>query len=215
MLNLYSQNRTEKLIAQNSALIESICASYHLPSAYLKAILRMELPEINIFDGLADVLVALNWVRYALFGTFDLERHTRNPLRKFDSSTGYGQIFAQVAIEAILFAQSQKIPVFLGVSGDLFPFRPHDLKRIWARLHHDRVFNLSCAALNIIHASFEMTGRIDFEGYNEHEIKMTLSRYNGNAQVISPYGEKAYQFFLEYVGGGKKPAPFGAGRAGS
>ena len=199
VLNLYGQNRTKKLIDQNSALIENICASYHLPPAYLKAVLRMELPEINVFDALADVLVALNWGRYSLFGSFDLERHTRNPLRKFDSSTGYGQIFAQVAIEAILFAQSRKIPLFLGVSDELFPFRPNDLKRIWARLHHDKVFNLSCAALNIIHAAFEMTGRIDFEGYNEREIKMTLSRYNGNAQIISPYGEKAYLFYLEYI----------------
>ena len=199
MLNLYSCSKTKKLIDQNSALIDSICTSYHLPSVYLKTILRMELPEINVFDVLADILVAFNWSRYTLFGTFDLERHTRNPLRKFDSSTGFGQIFAQVAIEAILFAQSQDISVFLGIPEALYPFNPHDLKRIWSRLHHDKVFNLSCAALNIIHAAFEMTGRIDFKDYNEREIKMILSRYNGNAQAISPYGEKAYQLYLEYA----------------
>ena len=199
LLNLYSQSRAQKIIDQNSALIESICASYHLPSACLKAILRMELPEINMLDELADIVVAFNWVRYSLFGTFDLDRHTRNPLRKYDSSTGYGQIFAQVAIEAILFAESQDIPVFLGITGELSPFSPYDLKRVWARLHHDKVFNLSCAALNIIHAAFEMTGRVDFEGYNEREIKMTLTRYNGNAKTISSYGEKAYLFYLEYL----------------
>lgn len=199
MFHLYSQSRAQKLIDQNSVLIESICNSYHLPSAYLKAILRMELPELNLLDKLADVLVALNWVRYMLFGTFDPERHTRNPLRKFDSSTGYGQIFSQVAIEAILFARSQEIPVFLGIPGELFPFSPDDLKLTWTRLHRDKVFNLSCAALNLIHAAFERTGRIDFDGYNEREIKMILSRYNGNAELISPYGEKAYLYYLEYV----------------
>ena len=198
MLSFYSPVKTRKWIDQNASMIESICSSYHLPSAYLRTILCMELPEINIFDVLADVLVAFNWGRYTLFGSFDLERHTRNPLRKYDSSTGYGQIFAQVAIEAILFAQSQEIPVFLGIPGKLLPSCPHDLKRIWTRLHRDKVFNLSCAALNIIHAAFEMTSRIDFESYNECEIKMILSRYNGNAQVISPYGEKAYLFYLEY-----------------
>ena len=199
LLNLYNQSRTQKLIDQNSAVIESICNSYHLPSAYLKSILRMELPEINIFDEIADLLVAFNWVRYTLFGTFILERHTRNPLRKFDSSTGYGQIFAQVAINAILFARSHEIPIFLGLPGELFPFSPDDLKQTWTRLHHDKVFNLSCAVLNIIHAAFEMTGRIDFEAYTECEIKKILSRYNGNAQAISPYGEKAYLFYREYA----------------
>lgn len=197
MLNLY---KTKKILNQNSELIESICASYHLPSAYLKTILRMELPEINVLDRIADAVVAFNWGRYTLFGSFDMQRHTHNPLRKFDSSTGYGQIFAQVAIEAILFAQSQDIPVFLGIPGKLLPSNPNDLKRIWTRLHYDKVFNLSCAALNIIHAAFEMTGRIDFESYNESEIKMTLSRYNGNAQAISSYGEKAYLYYLEYSG---------------
>ena len=174
LFHLYSQDSARKIIDQNSALIDSICNSYHLPSAYLNAILRMELPELNLFDKLADVLVAFNWARYKLFGTFDLERHTRNPLKKFDSSTGYAQIFAQVAINA-------------------------DLKLTWTRLHRDKVFNLSCAALNLIHAAFERTGRIDFGGYNEREIKMILSRYNGNAELISPYGEKAYLYYLEYV----------------
>ena len=143
LFHLYSQDSARKIIDQNSALIESICNSYHLPSAYLNAILRMELPELNLFDKLADTLVAFNWVRYKLFGTFDLERHTRNPLKKFDSFTGYAQIFAQVAINAILFAQSQDIPVFLGIPGELFPFRPDDLKLTWTRLHRDKVFNLS------------------------------------------------------------------------
>ena len=198
MFNLYSQSRTQRLIDQNSVLIESICASYHVPSAYLKAILHMELPEINVFDILADALVTLNWVRYTLFGAFDLDRHTRNPFKKFDSSTGYGQIFAQVAIEAVSFACSQEIPVYLGLSRELFPFSPDDLKQTWTRLCHDKVFNLSCAVLNIIHAAFEMTGRIDLKGYNEREIKMILSRYNGNAHAISPYGEQAYHFYLKY-----------------
>ena len=121
LLNLYSQSRAQKIIDQNSALIESICASYHLPSACLKAILRMELPEINMLDELADIVVAFNWVRYSLFGTFDLDRHTRNPLRKYDSSTGYGQIFAQVAIEAILFANFCFCSIFSILSISIIP----------------------------------------------------------------------------------------------
>ena len=197
MLRLYGENKARKIIADQNALIESICAYYHVPSAYLKAVLLMEIPEINAFDALADAVVGFNWLRYSHGGSFTIDRHTRNPLRKFDSSTGYGQIFSQVAIEAILFAESEGIPLNLGITGELFPFRPEDLERVWKRLHGDRVFNLSCAVLNIIHAAFEMTGRVDFENYGEEEIKMILTRYNGNAQRISEYGEKAYRLYQE------------------
>lgn len=199
MFQLYRNDSARKTVSDHSALIDSICASYRLPSAYLKAILLTELPEINVFDFLADSLVHFNWFRYTQFHAFRMERHTRNPMRKFDSSTGYGQIFSQVAIEAILFAQSRGIPLFLGISHTLSPHSPDDLKLVWKRLNQDRVFNLSCAALNIIHAAFQMTGRIDFEGYSEEEKKMIFTRYNGNAQRISAYGEKAYHYYLEYA----------------
>ena len=119
MFQLYRNDSARKTVSDHSALIDSICASYRLPSAYLKAILLTELPEINVFDFLADSLVHFNWFRYTQFHAFRMERHTRNPMRKFDSSTGYGQIFSQVAIEAILFAQSRGIPLFLGISHTL------------------------------------------------------------------------------------------------
>jgi len=196
-MKLYSRRKSEEIIRRNSALIESVCTSCHLPPAYLRAILMMELPEINVLDVLTDSLVSVNWLRYDLFHSFRLERHTRNPFRKFDSSTGYAQIFSQVAIEAILFAESEGIPLYLGIPGNLFPFNPDDLKRIWKRLRSDRVFNFSCAALNIVHAAFQMTGRTDFDSFSDDEIKMVLSRYNGNAQRISAYGEQAFQYYLE------------------
>ncbi len=200
MFRLYSDNCIREILRSNDALIENICASYQLPPSYLKAVLRMELPELNLSDSLADAVVSVNWFRYSLTRFFILDRHTRNPLRKFDSSTGYGQIFAQVAIEAILFARNIDLPQLLGVSDELFPFRPDDLRQVWLRLHRDKVFNLSCAALNIIHAAFQMTGRIDFGGYSEGEKKMIFSRYNGNVKRISSYGEKAYRYYLEYEG---------------
>ena len=198
MFRRHDNGKAKRIIEEKRSLIENICAFYHIPSAYLKSVLLMEIPETNFLDVLADGVVSFNWLRYSLFRSFVLDRHTRNPLRKFDSSTGYGQIFSQVAIEAILFAESEGIPLNLGLSGELYPFNPEDLKRIWKRLHSDRVFNLSCAALNLLHAAFEMTGRIDFENYNEEEIKMILSRYNGTAQRISNYGEQAYQYYLDF-----------------
>ena len=196
-LTLYPKQKVEQILSDNHDLIENICASYHLPPAYLKAILLMELPMVNLADIAADAVVGLNWLRYSLFHSFTLDRHTRNPFRKYDSSTGYGQIFAQVAIEAILFARDQHIPLFTGTKDKLDPLNPDDLEQVWKRLHHDRVFNLSCAALNILHAAYQMTGRIDFEGYSDTEKKMIFTRYNGNVKTISEYGEQAYQYYKQ------------------
>lgn len=195
MLKLYSIKKAQRIISDHSDLIDSICTSYHLPSACLKAILLMEIPEIDLIDVVADTSVMLNWLRYSLSHSYNPERHTRNPLRKFDSSTGYGQIFSRVAIEAILFARSRGIPVDAGISGELSPARPDDLRRVWLRLNRDPVFNLRCSALNLLHAAFQMTGRVDFEHYTDEEMKMIFTRYNGNVKKISAYGEKAFQYY--------------------
>jgi hypothetical protein len=157
----------------------------------------MEIPEIDLMDLAADASVRLNWLRYSMTCSYNPERHTRNPLRKFDSSTGYGQIFSRVAIEAIQFARSRGIPVNIGITGDLSPTRPEDLMRVWLRLNRDPVFNLNCSALNLLHAAFQMTGRIDFEHFTDEEMKMIFTRYNGNVKQISAYGEKAFQYYLK------------------
>ena len=108
-MRIYSTGRARKIVEENASLIDSICTSFCLPPAYLKAVLLMEIPQIDLKDVLADAIVKMNWLRYSLFHVYTPERHTRNPLRKFDSSTGYGQIFARVAIEAILFAEERDI----------------------------------------------------------------------------------------------------------
>ena len=195
-MGIYSLERAGKIVAENTALIEQICASYRLPPAYLKAVLLTEIPEIDLMDVLADTVVRINWARYSVFHTYRNERHTRNPLRKFDSSTGYGQIFAQVAIEAILFAKSAGIVTERDFPGDYSPSDPEDLQRVWMRLNRDTAFNLSCTALNIIHAAYQMTGRTDFKSFREEEKKLIFSRYNGNVSYITAYGERAFGNYL-------------------
>ena len=195
MLKLYSIKKAQRIIADHSDQIESICALYHLPSACLKAILLMEIPEIDLMDVVADTSVGLNWLRYSITHSYNPERHTRNPFRKFDSSTGYGQIFSCVAIEAIQFAKSRGIPVDSGIAGELSPSSPEDLSRVWFRLNRDPGFNLNCSALNLLHAAFQMTGRVDFEHFTDEEMKMVFTRYNGNVKQISAYGEKAFQYY--------------------
>ena len=199
MLKLYTAKQAQNIIRKNETLIENICSSYSLPPACLKAILMMEIPEIDLLDLLADATVSLNWFRDPHGAGCSPDRRPRSPLRKYDSSTGYGQIFSRVAIEAILFAGSMGIPVYTGTPEALFPFRPEDLKQVWKRLKHDRVFNLSCSALNLLHAAYQMTEKTDLFHAGEAELKLTFSRYNGNVKKITPYGEKAYHYYVSFL----------------
>ena len=175
---------------------------YLFLTAVIKAVLYKEITDIDVFDPLADAIVAFNWQRVHLLNHLpDLEgsQNKSSFFRKFDSSTGYGQIFSRVAIEAILFARSRGIPVDVGITGELSPVRPEDLRRVWLHLNCEPVFNLKCSALNLLHAAFQMTGRVDFGQYTEEELKLIFTRYNGNVKQISAYGEKAYRYYLNYL----------------
>ena len=96
MLKLCSARAAGRFLARYDGAIRDIAERYALPAACLKAILYRELTDIDIMDLLADALVRFNLARGAASGG--------GPLGKCDSSTGCGQIFAHVAINAINFA---------------------------------------------------------------------------------------------------------------
>ena len=204
-MKLYSPNRAERILRSLDSDIEGICRMVHLPSAVLKAVLYKEITDIDFFDPLADAIVAFNWQRvYLLNHLPDLEgkQNKSGFFRKFDSSTGYGQIFARTAILAIRFATTHGIitPETLGLrKGQTFsPDSPANVFEIWKKLHRERSFNLACSALNLLFAAWEMNGRITFENFSPDELKRTFTRYNANVRQITPYGEVTYQYYLKY-----------------
>ena len=205
MMKLYSPNRAERILRSLDDEIERICRTIHLPPAVLKAVLYKEITDIDLFDPLADAAVALNWWRVRLLNRMPVPESSRGKpgcFRKFDSSTGFGQIFARTAILAIKFAVSHGITTTeslgLGKDRTLSPDSPSDLQEIWTRLYRERDFNLICSALNLLYDGWEMTGRIVFESYNTEELKLTFTRYNANVRHITPYGEIAFQYYLKY-----------------
>ena len=204
-MKLYSPNRAEHILRSLDSEIEGICRMVHLPSAVIKAVLYKEITDIDFFDPLADAIVAFNWQRVHLLNHLpDLEGNQNKSsfFRKFDSSTGYGQIFARTAILAIRFATTHGIitPETLGLrKGQTFsPDSPADVFEIWKKLHRERSFNLACSALNLLFAALEMNGRITFENFSPDELKRTFTRYNANVRQITPYGEVTYQYYLKY-----------------
>ena len=204
-MKLYSPNRAEHILRSLDSDIEGICRMVHLPSAVLKAVLYKEITDIDFFDPLADAIVAFNWQRVHLLNHLpDLEgsQNKSSFFRKFDSSTGYGQIFARTAILAIRFATIHGIitteTIGLGKGQAFSPDSPADVFEIWMKLHRERNFNLACSALNLLFAAWEMNGRITFENFSPDELKRTFTRYNANVRQITPYGEVTYQYYLKY-----------------
>ena len=208
MIKLYSPKRAERILTALDDEITFICRILHLPTAALKAVLYKEITDIDLFDPLSDAVVALNLQRIRLLQAFPEPHNNRQKpsvLRKFDSSTGYGQIFAHTAILAIRFAAERGIlsTEALGLEKDrvLSADSLSDRAEIWRKLHSDHTFNLICTALNLIYASWEMTGKTDFESLTPEEIKLVFTRYNADVRHITLYGEITYRYYKHYLGG--------------
>ena len=195
MLKLYSPKAAERIIARCAPRIDDISSRFALPAACLKAILYQEITNIDLFDLLVDRLVRRNQRR----GVSGPGR-----LRKTDSSTGYAQIFAYVAINAVNFAADRGLTDYAALSlpadHRLDPASLSDIRLVWTRLNGDVDFNLTAAALNLLSAAEEKTGRIDFPGYSPDELKRIFTRYNGTVPHITPYGEAVYAHYLRYGG---------------
>lgn len=210
MLKRYTQKQIEKRIAEQEEWMKRLEERYGIPQAYLHAVLLKEMKEIDWMDILADGAVKCYWLRYDLlswvrrvFKKPPLRRFPGGLLKKRDSSTGYAQIFAYVAIRAMRFSLQKGLepgPEAFGFSRDHVPDEkdPADLGRVWRRLNGDPQFNLRLAALNLISAAEEMTGRMDFSSFSPEEIQLIFTRYNANARTITDYGRETYQHYLSF-----------------
>lgn len=194
MLKLYSPKSAERFISGYGSQIAEIAERYALPGSFIRALLYTELIRIDLLDLFADLVVRLNLLRGTSAGS--------GLLHKRDSSTGPGQIFAHVAINAANFAAERRLASYASLGlpeRRLDPDDLQDLRLVWTRLNRDPVFNIELSALNLISAADEVTGRIGFADYSPEEIRRIYTRYNGTVPHITPYGEEAYRHYLRYA----------------
>ena len=188
MKKLYSIEKTKQIIRELGPVLEKIQADYRVPQAVMEAILFREMKEIDLLDAAADFVVR-NLILSELTG-------------RRDCSTGYAQIYAYVAINALNFAAKRGIemPMRLGLpTRRIFdPKSPSDVRSIWLRLNRDVEFNLRMAALNVLAAADEVNGSIDLDSFTADQLKRVFSRYNANTRSITAYGEEVYGYYLRY-----------------
>lgn len=174
-----------KLLRRCEADMEAAEKAYGVPKACMQAVLYQELSGMDWLDPLADLAVACYWRTQPIWDRLSLPA-------KRDSSTGYGQIFAATAIQAIRFAEDRGLP-------DLPADRSMPL--IWRRLRRDRHFNIQCVALCLLYAAEEMTGRTDFASFSPEDLQLVFTRYNASTKKITPYGLAAYNSYQTFQGG--------------
>ena len=215
MHKIYTQKQIEKTIAELAERMAHLEAVYGIPRAYLQAVLFKEMSDADLLDCLADFAVKCYWLQFDVLSFFrrvlkmpPLRHFPGGLLNKRDSSTGYAQIFGYVAIRAIRYSLAHGLDVDLASFGltaghPLDENIPSDLCMVWRRLNRDVSFNLRLAALNLIAAAEEMTGRMDFSSYSPEEIQLIFTRYNANTRSITPYGREVYQYYLSF----RQPSP--------
>ncbi|MCR5088182.1 MAG: hypothetical protein K6C08_01550 [Oscillospiraceae bacterium] len=199
MFRLYSFRRARRAIEGEASFIGQVSEKYGLPASWIQAILLKEMTELDVFDLLADFAVRLYYFNCGIAGE---RKRFPNVPGKRDSSTGWSQIYAFVAINALNFAADRGLADYadFGLNPDRRLDRdcPEDRWQIWKRLKSDRHFNIEMCALNLLSCAEERTGRTDTSTFSEEECKLTFSRYNGTVPHVTPYGETVWQYQREY-----------------
>ncbi len=200
MLKRYSAAAARRIIKRCALVIRASSVKFGVPEDWIRAILYREMTEIDLLDVAADAAVCFYHLRRQLFHR--LPTSASRFFGKKDSSTGYAQIFGSVAIDAANFALDRGIATYgeLGISSvrRLDRENPDDLWMVWRQLHRDRAFNIEMAALNLLSAAQEMTGRLDCPTFSTEEIKLCFTRYNANVRTVTKYGEQAYRYYLDF-----------------
>ena len=185
MIKCYSQQSAETILSRYRPWIHELCARYGLPDALLRAVLYKEMTEMDRLDLAADIVAAS--------GIF----------RKKDSSTGYGQVFGKTAVTAVNFAVDYSLTTYkdLGLPTDrrLDENSVRDCRTVWKCLYKDKYFNIEIAALTLLCAAHEMTGRYDFGSFDEQELKLILTRYNADVKQVTPYGEEVFALYQKMI----------------
>ena len=184
MVRLISQRKAAKILEKYNGHIRAVAARYGVPEAVIKAILFQEMTMIDAMDLVADLAVLMG------------------PRFKRDSSTGYAQIFGYVGLNAANFAVDRGMATYesLGIASDhrLDPSNQRDVRKVWLKLFRNRKANIEIAALNMLVAADQMTGRIDFASFSADELKLVLTRYNANVKHVTPYGEQAFRRYKAF-----------------
>jgi peptidoglycan hydrolase-like protein with peptidoglycan-binding domain len=98
---------------------------------------------------------------------------------KDDSSTGWGQIFGWVAIEARNYCVEQ------GLLNERLLTLEDDRSTVWTRLHEDPEYNIETAAYLTVYNAFQIGLPRPGLGTSDSDSERIIARYNGTDEAIT------------------------------
>lgn len=144
-------------------LFTDLARLLRLRKALIQAPVLWELRKWNVLDKVADEAVKDG--------------------QKDDSSTGWGQIFARVAIEARNYCIDKGI-----INGD--HLTDDDKASVWNRLHEDPTYNITTAAYLTIYNAYQTAVPRPGLDTSESDTQEILARYNGVDEGAQKYGRE-------------------------
>lgn len=172
-----SNSEAFDLVVGADWLFTSLARQLKLRKALIQAPVLWELRKFNPLDPVADLAV-------------------QNGL-KDDCSTGWGQIFGWVAIEARNYCVQQGI-----INGTLLvPGTAGNLTDVWTQLHDDPVYNVKTAAYLTIYNAYQIGLSRPGLDTSDADSQAILARYNGTNDAAQEYGRQVgglYQVLEKY-----------------
>lgn len=163
------------IVLDYDGLITRMARKLQMRKSFIQTAIAWEASAENILDVAQDLLVINGEVS--------------------DSSTGVGQIFGWVAINARNWAIQQ------GYLNDTIrdSNNQNDVSEIWHKLYNDRAFNIeTCAYVLKWGAVVEKGYSSNMLNYTESQIKGTIARYNGTNDDAVEYGERNYAIYQAF-----------------
>lgn len=175
-------------VLQNDATITKFSNEYRIPKEFVQSVLFREIWCYSLGDATSDTMVRDYY-------QWKLGNKSEPLIKKTDSSTGLGQIFAKTAINALNNANDRG---FISLSAKYDKNNWRHMWTIWSNLHDDDSFNIQCCALVILDCQYEYEEEVpydDFFDYSEEQIKMILARYNGYGEAAEEYADICYEYY--------------------
>ncbi len=200
VISHYTTAECLDIILNYDHTITTFCNMYCVPKEFVQTLLLRELWCVDITDTASDYAVQAYfgwrteyeyWSQMPTWQQVIISPPTPPVYIQEDSSTGIGQMFARVAIEAHNLAINKGlINASYYNSGDW-----HDCEYVWNKLHNDDSFAIKMTTLEMYHCA-------DYAGVSGSlfhctapQIKAILSRYNGTGTNAQTYGNECYEYY--------------------
>ncbi|WP_033312021.1 glycoside hydrolase domain-containing protein [Streptomyces iakyrus] len=158
-----STTKAFDLVLSADWLFTSLARQLKLRKALIQAPVLWELRKMNPLDVAADEAV-------------------KNGLDD-DCSTGWGQIFAWVTIDARNYCMQQGI-----INGS--PLTDDDIPTVWKQLHEDETYNIRSVAYLTLYNAHQLGAPRPNLNTTQAQTQALLARYNGTGDAAAQYGRE-------------------------